>query len=169
MFKLRNFLLGCALPKTFAMKDKNGGYWCLQETGGHIHTESHCPNDFKTTNKHQFHSIKNEDIGNVPSGKCAIKSGFDDSFIRTKNTQLEAGDDNSPDDNEYHFVVNDVGNGKVNIFSVEEEKYLKLDGHHAKAKESSDCGENCHFTIEEIVQPSDSEGMYVIRNKNIEN
>ena len=142
------------------MKDKKGGYWCLEKTGGHIHTESHCPDDFKTTNKHQFHSIENEDNANVPSGKCAIKSGFDDSFIRTKDTQLEAGDSNSPDDNEYHFVVNDVGNGKVNIFSVEEDKYLKLEGHHAKAKEGSDCGENCHFTIDEVVQPSNSEGIY---------
>ena len=31
-----------------------------------------------------------------------------------------------------------------------ENKYLKFDGHHAKALENSDCGDNCHFTINEL-------------------
>ena len=134
------------------MKDTNGGFWCLEKAGGHIHTESKfkCPEAFKQDNKHIFHSIGNEDNANVPLGICVIRSEFDDSFIRTKGTQLEAGDDNSPDHNRYHFVVTDVGNGKVSIFSVEADKFLRLEGHHAKANEVSDCGENCHFAIEQI-------------------
>lgn len=132
------------------MKDKDGGYWCLEKSEGHIHTESHCPNDFKSTSKHKFRSVKNSEDPDVPSGKCVIQSVFDDSYIRTSNEQLEAGIDPSPKWEAYHFEVTDVGHGKVSIYSVKRNKFLRVDGHHAKAKENTDCGDRCHFIIEEI-------------------
>ena len=141
------------------MKTKDGDYWCLEKSGGHIHTESHCPKDFKSTNKHKFHSIKNGDDSNVPSDKCGIQSVFDDSFIRTKDNQMEAGTSKSPNGDVYHFKVNEVGNGKFTIVGVKMNKFVKQDGHHAKVVEDSDCGESCHFIIEEI----DSEGICYIR------
>ena len=143
------------------MKDKNGDYWCLEKSGGKIHAESHCPGDFIITKKHQFRSINNDDDANVPPGQCAIQSVFDDSFIEINGDKLEAGSDSSPNGDKYHFEINDVGGGKVSIFSVKKNKYLKKEGHHAKAKESSDCGETCHFTIEEIDQIENSAGEIV--------
>ena len=62
------------LPKTFAMKDENGKYWCLNEPDNHIHIEPHCSYDFKTLNHYVFQSIKNEDNSNVPLGICIIKT-----------------------------------------------------------------------------------------------
>ena len=130
------------------MKDGNGNYWCLHDDG-HFHTEDHCPNDFKSQNRHKFRVVKNKDNNKVPSGKCAIQSAYDDSFLKMTD-KLEQGNDNDLDETDYQFVVKDVGSGEVSIFSVKENKYLKLDGHHAKAKENSDCGNACHFTVEEI-------------------
>ena len=138
------------------MKDRNGGFWCLEKRGGHIHTESNCPKDFKDNDQHIFRSIKNKNDANVPIGMCAIRSQFDYSLICTTSKHLEAGKENSPIHDGYLFMVNDVGNGKFSIFSVEANKFLKQDGHHAKPMEYSDCGENCHFTIEEIVYPINS-------------
>ena len=127
---------------------------------GHFHTHDHCPNDFESQNRHKFRSVKNEDNDKVPSGNCAIQSDYDDSFLKMKG-QLENGDGNALEETDYHFVVNDIGGGKVNILSVKENKYLKLDGHHAKATANSDCGNPCHFTVEELSEPiiSDTSGM----------
>ena len=147
--------LACLLPKTFALKDDNGKYWCLN-TDGHFHTEDHCPADFKSQDRHKFRSLGNEDNDEVLPGKCAIQSAYDDSFLKIMdNQQLEQGtrDEDDLEEEEYQFVVKDVGSGKINIFSVGENKYLKLDGHHAKAKESIDCGNACHFTIEQLDTP----------------
>ena len=147
-------VLACSLPETFALKDNSGNYWCLNDDG-HLHTEDKCPNNFKTNNRHKFRLVKSEDNGNVPSGKCGIQSAFDDSFLMTKGGkgQLERGDSGSLENADYHFAVNDVGNGKVNIFSIGKNKYMKKEGHHAKSKENSDCGETCRFTFEDFAPP----------------
>ena len=126
-------------------------------TDGHLHTEDHCPDDFKSENRHIFHAVTGEDDDDVRDGKCAIQSAHDDSFLRTKGNggQMEKGDNENPHESEYHFVVTYVSSAKVNIFSVGEDKYLKLDGHHAKAKAKENCGDACQFTIEEEVSASD--------------
>ena len=131
------------------MKDKNGKYWCLNEPDNHIHIEPHCNDDFKRRNLHVFQSIKNEDSSDVPLGPCMITTS-NGLFFKLKTDQLEAGRKITGAGDQYKFMVNHVGNQTVNIFSVVKQKFLKLDGHHAKAKEDSDCGKSCHFTIEEI-------------------
>jgi hypothetical protein len=118
------------------------------DPGGHLHTEDHCPGDFKSQNRPKFRSVTNEDNGNVPSGKCAIQSAYDDSYLKIGGDKLERGDKDDLVEEDYKFVVNDVGNGKVNIFSVGKNKYVKLAGHDAKANSNSDCGNDCRFTIE---------------------
>ena len=45
------------------------------------------------------------------------------------------------------------------MFSVAEQKFLKFDGHHAKAKADSDCGESCHFFIEDITYSATEAGI----------
>ena len=128
---------------------------------GHFHTEDHCSNDFKSQNRHKFRSVKNEDNDKVSSGKCAIQSVHDDSFLKMKN-QLENGEDDAIDETDYQFVVTDIGGGKVNILSVKENKYLKLNGHHAKANSNSDCGNPCHFTVEELNEPITSDTLGIL-------
>ena len=108
-------LLECSLPKTFAL-ETDGDYWCLH-TDGHIHLgEDHCPDDFESQNRHMFRSVKHEDNQLVPVGNCAIQSAYDDSFLLMAG-ELKKGDRNDPDRTEYHFEANDVGGGKVNMFS----------------------------------------------------
>ena len=139
----------------FRLKDSSGGYWCLSDDN-HLHTTSHCPSDYLTTKKHEFALVTNTDNNDVPSGNCAIKFGYDNSFF--KYTDKVVGDSGSSlSQSAYHFVATSVGNGKVNILSVDKNKYLKLDGHHAKATESSDCGNDCQFTVEEIEVAADNE------------
>ena len=148
------------LPKTFAMKDENGKYWCLNEPDNHIHIEPHCNDDFKRRNLHVFQSIKNEDNSNVPLGICRIKTSTG-LFLKLKKDQLEAGRKITSAGAQYQFIINLVGNQNVTIFSVAKQKFLKLDGHHAKAKDVSDCGKSCHFTIEEIFYSATIAGIQI--------
>ena len=160
-WNLLNFrFLGCALPTRFRLKDNSGDYWCLSDDN-HFHTNSHCPSDYESTKKHEFVLVTNADNNEVPSGKCAIKFGYDNSFFKYQG-KVEGDSTFFNGDGRYLFVVTSVGNGKVNILSVSENKYLKVDGHHAKARESSDCGNDCQFTVEEVVttvyEPPESSG-----------
>ena len=131
------------------MKDKNGKYWCLNEPDNHIHIEPHCNEDFKRRNHHVFQSIDHEDNSNVPKGQCRIKTS-NGLFLKLKKDQLEAVRKIVSAGDQYQFVVNYIENQTVSIFSVAKSKFLKLEGHHAKAKADSYCGEPCHFIIEEI-------------------
>ncbi len=76
MYKYKNQLLpvlACPLPRRFTLMDSNGKYWCLSDDG-HLHTEDHCPNNFKSESRHIFHAMSGEDDDDIPYGKCAIQS-----------------------------------------------------------------------------------------------
>jgi hypothetical protein len=117
----------------------------------HFHTNSHCESDIESTKKDQFVLVTNADNSDVPSGKCAIKFVYDNTFWKV--TDKVVGDSGSSlTQSAYHFVVTSIGNGKVNIVSATNNKYLNLDGHHAKATGTVvNCGDGCKFTVEEIV------------------
>ena len=104
--------------------------------------------------------MTNTDNTDVPSGKCAIKYS-DNTFFKVEgNGEVKSGSVSSLSQNTYHFVVISIGNEQVNIFSDNKNKYLTLDGHHAKATGSYNCGDACKFTVEEIVSaPVSSSGI----------
>ena len=147
--------LACPLPKSFTLKDSQGRYWCLNDEG-HLRTEDHCRCHCTSKKRHIFRTVTGEDDDDVPLGICSIQSAYDDSFVKTtgKKGQLEPGDNISLDESNYHFIVTYVDTGKVNIFSVDKDKYLKMDGHQVKAKGNENCGDACQFTIEEEVSAS---------------
>ena len=123
-------------------------YWCLSDDNN-LHVQSNCPTDFQTTNRHLFVVVTSADNTDVPTGQCAIKFFHDNTFFESDGGKVKSGSGSSLSSENYHFVVNNVGNGIVNIFSGRYNKYLKLDGHEAAATEDSDCGDDCHFTVEE--------------------
>ena len=115
----------------------------------------YCPSDFKSTGSHRFYVVSHADNSLIPPKKCAIRSGYDNSYLEVdydhKEIRSRKIDGNSAlEGNENYFVANDVGDGKVTIFNFLDERYVAKDGRHLVAKEIKDCGNHCHFILEDL-------------------
>ena len=144
----------CDLPKVFSLKDGSNEYWCLDDDT-HLHTESHCPSGFVSTGRHKFVLVTNNDDSSVPSDKCALKFAYDNTFWTYQGNKVVSN--GSPSSTEKSlYTITHQGSGKVTIFDESESKFLKLDGHHAKANSATNCGADCLFFVEDLTPLADS-------------
>lgn len=144
------FILECGFPKNFAFKAHDGKYCGM--TGQVVKCDS-----TSISNNHKFSIITKVDDGSIKSGKCAIRSGNGNSYLKVdKNENNEVRKTNTPNGNAQYFSANNIKTGKVCIKNFLENKYLILEKPLLKAPES-DCqnGKNeMHFTLEEINAPA---------------
>ena len=111
--------------------------------------EGHCPSGFVATGRHKFVLVTNSDDSSVPSDKCALKFAYDNTFWTLQGDKVVTN--GSPSSTEKSlYTITHQGDGKVTIFDHAESKYLKLHGHHAKAKSSTNCGADCLFFVEDL-------------------
>ena len=113
--------------------------------------ESNCPSDFKTTNSHIFHTLTSKDDDLIPDGKCVIRaSNTNDELKVLENGGIQFVPEKSVGNNNRYFQAADVGGDKVTIINFRENKYLKSGESTLMAAGTSECGEDCHFVLENI-------------------
>lgn len=149
------FFLACGFPKSFSLKDNDGHYLCLSDDG-HLHVnenEKYCPSNFQSSNRHKFDVVTNADDSVIPPKMCAIRSSYDNSYLQLDDKYLltdKADVANTLVGNAKYFFASDSGSGKVTIFNFQAEKYLVKDGYHIRATTNVDCGNDCHFILENL-------------------
>ena len=158
----------CGLPEIFALKDYEGIYPCMHETGPEIRFDPNCPNENRpdapvSYRKHHFLAYSKEswvdsNSESIPDDKCVIANYYwwgHYKFFRPHpdgNIKMESG--GYKQGTEYHFQAIDTGNGKIKILSSKDNKLVEKKPHndhfHLYATgDQNTCGETCIFTLED--------------------
>ena len=150
--------LGCGFPKDFALK-QNGQSLCLS-TDNHLHIDGEGGKACQS-NGYNFNVISNADDSSIPATRCALRFSSDNSYLTLKDDDKgeirQFGKDGTTDKSKRYFLATDAGSGKVTIFNLGNQKYLKRErkgngdsGHHAHVNGETGCGDDCHFILEDI-------------------
>ena len=152
----KNCLLACGFPKTFALKDFEGQYYCIHQST--VKKEKDCPENFANSNLHAFYSLSHDDDSLIPSNKCILRPhNSNDELMVSGDGELKVATSNDVSNKDRHFLAADVGSNHVIIFNYKQNKYLRSDGAGTNillATEAGDCGSDCHFILENVNIPS---------------
>lgn len=146
----------CGFPKTFALKDLSGQYYCLHQST--LKKERDCPEDFVGSNMHVLKVLSHHDDSSIPKNKCIIRSVIsDEELVISENEELQTVADSEVSNSDRHFLAADVGKNHIIIFSYKHNKYLRSDTTGDSiliATETGDCGSDCHFVLENVNLPA---------------
>ena len=117
-----------------------------------ITSESNCPSDFKATHSHVFFTLTSNDDNLIFEGKCVIRaSNTNDELIVLDNGRIQSVvQENAVGNSNRNFQAVDVGSDRVSILNFRENKYLKSEESTLRATGTLECGEDCHFILENI-------------------
>ena len=150
------FSIACGFPKTFALKDYDGQYYCVQQSS--VKKGQECTSNFASSNEHIFKALTNDDDSTIPSKKCIVKStNSDEELIVSDDGSLKLATSRDVSNTNSHFLAVDVGSNHVIIFNYKQNKYLRSDGSATSllmATETGDCGTDCHFILENVNLPA---------------